>query len=114
MIRSLVTILQDTSEVLERDALFWYYPHYHPGGGRPYSAIRQNNFKLIEFLEDQRLELYDLEEDTGETTNLIEVLPEIATELYGRLASWREAVNAQMPSPNPNYDSLRAQEFYSF
>ena len=111
---SLLEELQDTAAVLDRDALFWHYPHYHPGGARPYSAVRQNNFKLIEFLEDQRLELYDLEEDIGETTNLVAELPEIANELYDRLDTWRKEVDAQMPTPNPNYDSLRAQHFYSF
>ncbi len=109
---SLLTELQDTAAVLDRDALFWHYPHYHPGGARPYSAVRQNNFKLIEFLEDQRLELYDLEEDLGETNNLVADLPEIANELYDRLETWRKEVDAQMPTPNPNYDSLRAQRFY--
>lgn len=111
---SLLEELQDTAAVLDRDALFWHYPHYHPGGARPYSAVRQNNFKLIEFLEDQRLELYDLEEDIGETTNLVAELPEIANELYDRLETWRKEVDAQMPTPNPNYDSLRAPQFYSF
>ena len=111
---SLLAMLQDTAVVLDREALFWHYPHYHPGGAHPYSAIRQGNFKLIEFLEDQRLELYDLEEDIGETTNLVGKLPEITTELYDRLATWRNQVGAQMPTANPNYDSLRAQNFYSF
>ena len=111
---SLLAALQDTAAVLGRDALFWHYPHYHPGGARPYSAVRQNNFKLIEFLEDQRLELYDLEEDIGETTNLVAQLPEVANELYDRLETWRKEVDAQMPTSNPNYDSLRAQQFYSF
>ena len=111
---SLLAELQDTAAVLDRDALFWHYPHYHPGGARPHSAVRQNNFKLIEFLEDQRLELYDLEEDIGETTNLVAELPEIVNELYNRLETWRQEVDAQMPTPNPNYDSLRAPQFYSF
>ena len=111
---SLLAELQDTAAVLDRDALFWHYPHYHPGGARPHSAVRQNNFKLIEFLEDQRLELYNLEEDIGETTNLVAELPEIVNELYNRLETWRQEVDAQMPIPNPNYDSLRAPQFYSF
>ena len=110
---SLLDLLPDTTVVLDRDALFWHYPHYHPGGAHPYSAVRQGNFKLIEFLEDQRLELYDLDEDIGETTNLVEALPEITNELYDRLAAWRNEVGAQMPTTNPNYDSLRAPNFYA-
>ena len=111
---SLLDLIEDTTAVLNRDALFWHYPHYHPGGARPYSAVRQGNFKLIEFLEDQRLELYDLDEDIGETNNLVEVLPEITNELYDRLVTWRGETGAQMPTTNPNYDSLRAQNYYSF
>ena len=110
---SLRNILEDTTATLDRDALFWHYPHYHSGGARPYSAIRQGSFKLIEFLEDNHLELYDLDEDIGETTNLMEALPEVANELYDRLAAWRNEVGAQMPTANPAYDSLRAQDYFS-
>jgi arylsulfatase A-like enzyme len=109
---NLLPLLEGDAEGLNREALYWHYPHYHPGGASPYSAVRQGNYKLIEFHEDQRLELYDLEKDIGEENNLISEVPEVANDLYNRLEAWRKQVNAQMPLPNPQYDSLRTQEFF--
>ncbi|MEM9528061.1 MAG: sulfatase/phosphatase domain-containing protein, partial [Bacteroidota bacterium] len=111
---NLLPLLEGETTTLDRDALFWHYPHYHPGGASPYSAIRQGNYKLLEFLEDNHLELYNLEEDIGETNNLIADAPEVANDLYNQLETWREAVGAQGPLPNPQYDSLKAQGFYRF
>lgn len=109
---NLLPLLENQDATLEREALFWHYPHYHPGGASPYSAVRQGNYKLIEFLEDNRLELYHLEDDIGEENNLISEVPEIGNELYNLLESWRKEVKAQMPLPNPEYDSIRSEQFY--
>src|SRR5262245_10414363 len=57
---------------LPNRALFWHYPHYSNQGGKPGSAVRSGDYKLIEFLEDRRRELFDLRKDPGETRNLIE------------------------------------------
>lgn len=111
---NLLPLLEQETEVLDREALYWHYPHYHPGGASPYSAIRQGNYKLIEFLEDKHLELYNLEDDIGETNNLISKVPEVANDLYNQLETWRKEVDAQEPVPNPKYDSLKAQEFYRY
>lgn len=92
----------------KRDDLFWHYPHYHPGGATPYSAIRSGNWKLIQFHEDNRAELYDLEKDPGETTDLAARTPNKVRDLRARLHHWREQVGAQMPVPNPDYDPARA------
>ncbi|QDV35026.1 sulfatase [Tautonia plasticadhaerens] len=102
--RSLVPLLRDPDATLDRDALYWHYPHYHPGGATPYSAIRARDWKLVEFFEDDRVELYHLAEDLGEADDLASAMPEKAEELRGRLASWRESVGAQPPRPNPRYD----------
>jgi len=107
-------LLEGNTEALDREALFWHYPHYHPGGASPYSAVRQGNYKLIEFHEDQHLELYDLEKDIGEENNLIAEVPEVANDLYNQLEAWRKQLNAQMPLSNPQYDSIKAEEFYRF
>jgi arylsulfatase A len=87
-----------------RDALFWHYPHYHGGGAKPYSAVRKGDLRLVEFFEDDRIELYNLKDDIGETKDLAASMPEKAQELRKLLSDWRVAVGAQMPTPNPDYD----------
>ncbi len=99
---SLAAHLRDPSAVPDRDALYWHYPHYHPGGATPYSAIRQGDWRLVHFYEDGRVELYNLAEDVGEASDLAGELPEKAEELLGALDAWRAAVGAQDPVPNPD------------
>jgi arylsulfatase A-like enzyme len=89
---------------LGRDVLYWHYPHYSPQGGKPGGAIRQNDFKLIEFYEQGRRELYNVVKDVSESTNLIDQDPQRAEQLSVKLAAWRQAVNAQMPQPNRQYE----------
>jgi arylsulfatase A-like enzyme len=86
-----------------RDALFWHYPHYSNQGGKPGGAIRAGDFKLLEFYEDGRRELYDLKNDLGENRNLAEEKPEKVKELAGKLDAWRRAVGAKGMKPNPAY-----------
>lgn len=88
---------------LERNALYWHYPHYPNQGGKPGSAIRVGDYKLIEFFETGRRELFDLKTDRSETRNLSEQQPEIVAQLTEKLAAWRKQVDAQMPTPNPKY-----------
>jgi arylsulfatase A-like enzyme len=87
--------------------LYWHYPHYHPGGATPYSAVRDGNFRLVEFFEDNRVELYNLKDDVGETTDLAATMPEKAKHLRTQLAAWRKSVGAQLPTANPNYDPAK-------
>ena len=97
---------------LKRDALFWHYPHYQHyqlGGSTPYGAIRAGDFKLIEFFDDLRVELYNLREDIGEQRNLAAQMPAKVDELRARLHAWRKEVGAQMPSPSPNYDPTKPE-----
>jgi arylsulfatase A len=108
---SLVTLLRQGSE-LKRDALFWHYPHYQHyqlGGTTPYGAIRAGDFKLIEFFDDMRVELYNLREDIGEQRNLAATMTAKADELRARLHAWRKEVGAQMPSRNPSYDPSKPE-----
>ncbi len=85
----------------QRDALYWHYPHYANQGSKPGGAIREGNFKLIEFYENGRLELYDLR--NGEGQNLSEAKPDVTKRLAAKLAAWRTEVGAKMPTPNPAY-----------
>jgi len=107
---SLVPLLRDPKTPLRRQAIYFHYPHYHHS--RPAGAIRAGKWKLIEFFDGTPPELYNLEDDVGETTNRAAELPELAEQLHGRLAGWRHDVGARMPKPNPKYDAARAQEWW--
>ncbi len=104
---SLVGLLRG-GRTLQREALYWHYPHYHPGGATPYGAIREGDWRLVEFYEDNHVELYNLREDIGERHDLAGRFPKVARRLRDRLHAWRERVGAQMPLPNPDYDPARA------
>lgn len=104
---SLVSLFRDPSAQLQRDAIFQHFPGYlgsGPGLWRttPVSLIQAGNWKLMEFLEDGRLELYNLEDDIGETTNLAHSNPNKAKELHNRLITWRSEIQAPMPTKNQN------------
>ncbi|MBI2946110.1 MAG: sulfatase [Verrucomicrobia bacterium] len=108
---NLVSLLRQTGS-LERDALFWHYPHYQHyqlGGTTPYSAIRAGDFKLIEFHDDRRVELYNLREDISEQRNLAARMPDQVEALRARLHAWRTEVGAQMPARNPHYDPSKPE-----
>ncbi len=99
---SLVSLLRG-GQSLERNTLYWHYPHYSNAGSPPCSALREGDFKLIEFHEDGYLELYNLSEDAGEANNLATDNPELANRLHKKMLDWRESVDAKMPWPNPDY-----------
>lgn len=101
---SLVPLLQDPRAEFGRKSLFWHYPHYHSMGAQPYSAIRKDNWKLIEVIGQDRVELYDLSSDLHENFNLVNQELERARELYFELIAWRRMVGAQMPRKNEAYD----------
>lgn len=101
--QSLVPLLKQSGKCPARE-IFWHYPHYANQGGHPGGAIRSGDFKLIEFYEDKRFELYDLKRDIGEKNNLAADNPALTRELAQKLADWRRSVDAQMPRPNPDYD----------
>ena len=88
--------------------LYWHYPLNKPHflGGRSSGAIRQNNYKLIEFFDDGHVELYNLADDIGEKHNLSEKLSEKVAELQNRLSAWRSKVGAEA-CPPPLGDALR-------
>ena len=96
-------VLTGSSTSSGRDAVFFHYPHYHTEGATPYSAIRKGQWKLIEFYEGSRVELYDLARDPGESTNLASSAPGKRDELFADLAVWKIRTGAQLPSLNPDY-----------
>jgi arylsulfatase A len=90
-------------DTIRRGALYWHYPHYSNQGGKPGGAIRSGDYKLVEFYETGRRELFDVVKDPGENRNLIEEKPEIAKTLADYLEAWRKSVGAKMPTPNQDY-----------
>lgn len=90
---------------LNRKALYWHFPGYLGGGPNswrttPAGAIHAGNWKLQEFFEDGRLELYNLRDDIGESNNLATKMPDKVKELHGQLVAWRQEIKAPMPTPN--------------
>lgn len=88
-------------EALVRDELYWHFPHYRHAPG-PYSIIRKGDWKLIKFYEGI-YELYNLQTDLGEETNLADELPEKVRELDARLMAALQDMGAKLPRPNPDY-----------
>ena len=105
--QSIKRLLVNPAAKLDR-SLYWHYPHYHAGGDGPYSAVRNGNYRLIEFHEDKSVRLYDLVNDLGEQTDLAQEMPKKADALRSQLHQWRVSVSAQMPTINPGYDPKRA------
>ena len=101
--KSLVPLLRAPEQAtLDRETIYWHYPHYGNQGGAPGSALRQGDLKLIEHFEDGRVELFDLAADPGETNDLAAARADTTARLRARLAAWREEVGARLPTPNPS------------
>ena len=94
------SVLRDHKAKLSREALYFHYPHYY-STTTPVSAVRKGDWKLLEYFEDGRIELFNLKKDLGEKTDLASSRPEIAKRLTAELHSWRQEVGALMPEPNP-------------
>lgn len=91
-------------EGLEREALFFHFPHYHGSGNRPSGAVRVGDLKLVEWFEDGSVELYDLAADPSEEVDLTYSEPGEVARLREIIGRWRVAVDAGMPTPNPDYE----------
>ena len=100
---SIAPLLKNPGARLRRTTLYWHYPHYYQTTS-PVSSIRQRQWKLMEFHEDGRLELYNLISDPGETNNQAETRPPLATNLQAKLQAWRDKVGAPMPRPNRDFN----------
>lgn len=105
---SLVKIMEGGEADQER-ALFWHYPVYHHDS--PASAIRRGPWKLIHHLVKDRIELYNLENDIGETRDLSSLETGKADELLRMLDEWRKECGAEFPVPNPDFDPARRYQW---
>jgi arylsulfatase A-like enzyme len=104
--RSLLPLLRsDGSATLGREALYWHFPGYleaNPKAGTwrttPCGAVRAGDWKLHEFFETGKVELYHLKDDPGERVDLAAKHPDRAKELRAKLAAWRAELKAPMPT----------------
>ncbi|MCK4959690.1 MAG: sulfatase-like hydrolase/transferase, partial [Planctomycetes bacterium] len=127
---SIVPLLNGKKK-LDREALFWHFPTYHTSNDntwvgardnifttRPVGVIRKGKWKLLQFFEEwvldggaatidsnNAIELYDLENDMSETTNLALTNKAKRDELLADLQEWQGLVNAPIPTEaNPEYE----------
>ncbi len=102
---SFTSLLQGRTR--DRGAVFWHYPHYGNQGGAPGSAVREGDWKLIEWTEGPKVELFNLADDIGEQNNLADKHPDKVKDLLGKIQRWRKDVGAKMATPNPAYDPAK-------
>jgi arylsulfatase A-like enzyme len=100
-----VLFSKDGKTSLGRDAIYWHFPGYLGAKGdswrtTPAGAVRSGDYKLIEFFEDGRLELYNVVKDVGQADNLAEKEPAKVKELHEKLIAWRQSIGAKMPTKN--------------
>ena len=88
---------------LERNEVFWHFPHYHGSLWKPGSALRVGDYKLIHFYESSQSELYNLKEDIGEKNDLSLIYPQKTEELLNRLIILKKEMNANNVEVNPNF-----------
>jgi arylsulfatase A len=94
---------------LGREAIYWHFPHYSNHGLQsPGGAVRCGDYKLIEYFENNTVQLFNLKDDLGEQHDLAHVEPETAARLRRMLHRWRASVSAQMMEPNPDYKPVRS------
>jgi arylsulfatase A-like enzyme len=108
---SLKPILEGKELDMDRP-LYWHYPHYGNQGGNPSSIIRMGKWKLIHYWENDQDELYDLNKDIGEQSNVAEDYPEITTQMRKNLLGWLTEVGANLPEIDMQFNSVKANHRY--
>ena len=94
-----------TGKELNRKDIFLHFPHYHTSQWKPGAAIRQGDWKLVEHYESNKIELFNLKDDVGESKNLNLIYPEKTESLLKRLHELQKKTNANSVKINPNYNS---------
>jgi len=102
---SLVPLLR--GEAIAERPLFWHYPHYGNQGGEPSSIIMRDEWKLIYYHEDGRNELYNLDNDPGEQSDLAAAETDRTRAMRAELDAWLQETHAQLPTPDPQFNSAR-------
>ena len=95
-------------EEMDRGPIYWHFPHYSNHGMQsPGGAIRDGDYKLLEYFENGTVQLFNLVKDIGEQNDLSKIEVQKTKELTEKLQQWRKEVDAQMMSPNPDYDPAK-------
>ncbi|MCK4920513.1 MAG: sulfatase [Bacteroidales bacterium] len=106
---SLVPLLKENKKI-EREAIFWHYPHYHSSQWTPGAAIRSGDWKLIEFYDLETTELYNLADDIGEKHDLSETFPDKRDELKTLLLKMQNETGATLPDKNSELSPINEQK----
>ena len=94
--------LLTSGKPLARDTLYWHYPHYHGAGCIPVGALREGQLKLVHWFGQDRYELYDLENDPSELTDLSKSRPQDVARLTKKLDRWQASFSdIKFDSVNP-------------
>jgi arylsulfatase A-like enzyme len=102
---SLLPLLNGSASMLDRESLFWHYPHYSNQGGRPGAAIVCRDWKLIWHFEDDRIELFNIADDVSEAHDVSAEHPDFVRQLKQSLLDWQTQVSAERPKPNPAWQA---------
>lgn len=95
-------------EEMDRGPIYWHFPHYSNHGMQsPGGAVRDGDYKLLEYFENGTVQLFNLVDDLGEQNDLSKIETQKAKELKAKLHQWRKVVDAQMMKPNPDYDPVK-------
>jgi arylsulfatase A-like enzyme len=111
---SILPVLKSDGQAKLDRPLFWHFPGYLGAGMNswrttPAGAIRRGDWKLLEFFEDGRLELYNLASDLGQKRDLATAEPQRVKALHDELVAWRKAIKAPVPTPNKAVAARRSR-----
>lgn len=106
--RSLVPALK--GKAMKNRPLFWHYPHYGNQGGEPSAIVMEDDWKLIHYFEDDRVELYNVVDDIGEKKDRSKESPERTASMLAQLREWQKEVGAKFPSQNPKFNENRLKQ----
>ena len=91
-----------SKEKNKRDYILWHFPHYHASLWKPGSAIRNGDWKLLKFYEENKLELYNLKDDLSEQTDLSSKYPLVVKKLSYKMDEMLAEMNGKVPTINQN------------
>ena len=80
--------------------MVWDFPHYHGSGWTPGRALRKGPWKLVYFFEENRYELYQIDQDPEEKIDLASQEGAKLDELKQLLNDWVQEIGAQSPTKN--------------